>query len=76
MMDENFIKYIIHRIIDNANDSIEEQKKADNDLFYRGKKLAYYEVLDSIKNELIVRDMDLEEFGLNINLEKYFYQPK
>jgi hypothetical protein len=71
-MNEDFIKYIIAIIIDNANDSIEEQNKSKNDLFYEGKKFAYYEVLDSIKNELIVRDIDLKEFGLDIDLEKTF----
>lgn len=32
--------------------------------------MAYYEILlDTIKNELKVRDADLEEFGLDIDLE-------
>ena len=31
--------------------------------------MAYYEVLDTIKNELKARDADLKEFGLDIDLE-------
>lgn len=31
--------------------------------------MAYYEILDTIKNELKVRDADLKEFGLDIDLE-------
>ncbi len=31
--------------------------------------MAYYEILDIIKNELKVRDADFKEFGLDIDLE-------
>ena len=55
MMDEA-IKYILSRIIDNANDAIMESREHPDDDFYKGKKLAYYEVLDTIKNELVIRD--------------------
>lgn len=64
------IKFIIARVLDNANDAFEELDDNKNDDFYKGKSLAYYEVLDTIKNELIVRDQDLKEFGLDIDLEK------
>lgn len=63
------IKYIIARVLDNAYDAIEEAKENGTDEFYSGKRLAYYEVLDTIKNELIVRDQDLKEFGLDIDLD-------
>ena len=69
MMDET-IKYILSRIIDNANDAIMESREHPDDDFYKGKKLAYYEVLDTIKNELIAKDQNLKEFGLDINLEE------
>lgn len=62
------IKYIIARVIDNAND---EDLKKDTD-FSNGKKLAYYEILDTIKNELIANGQDLKEFGLDIDLEEAF----
>ena len=64
------IAYIVSRVLSNANDSIQEKKEAPNDEFINGKILAYYEVLDTIKNELIARDEDLKEYGLDINLEK------
>lgn len=72
MMDEA-IKYIISRVVDNANDAIAEAKENPQDDFYKGKKLAYYEVLDTIKNELKVGDQNLKDFGLDIDLEKHFY---
>ena len=70
MMSEAEIKYIIARVLDNAKDAFEEAAENKDDDFYKGKKLAYYEILDTIKNELIARDQDLKEFGLDINLEK------
>lgn len=63
------MEYIIARLIDNANDAVESEK---ND-FNRGRRLAYYEVLDTIKNELSAEGEDLSKFGLNIDLEKKFF---
>lgn len=72
-MTEETIKHIIARVIDNANDALEEERKNKNDVFYKGKKLAYYEILDTIKNDLDIDDQDLKAFGLDVNLEKLFY---
>ena len=72
-MTEETIKHIIVRVIDNANDALEEERKNKNDAFYKGKKLAYYEILDTIKNDLDIDDQDLKAFGLDVNLEKMFY---
>lgn len=71
-MNDATIKFIIARVIENANASIEDSKQDKNDDFYKGRKLAYYEILDTIKNELDVRDQDLKEFGLDVNLEDLF----
>jgi hypothetical protein len=68
MMSDEF-KYIVSRVLDNANDAISEAKENPKDDFYKGRKMAYYEVLDTIKNELKARDADLKEFGLDIDLE-------
>ncbi len=70
MMSEEEIKYIVARVLDNANDAFKEAAENKDDDFYKGKKLAYYEILDTIKNELKARDQNLKEFGLDINLEK------
>ena len=72
-MTEETIKHIIARVIDNANDALEEERKNKNDAFYKGKKLAYYEILDTIKNDLDIDDQDLKAFGLDVNLEKMCY---
>lgn len=64
----NTIKYIISRVIDNANDD----DLQDRSEFTMGRRLAYYEILDTIKNELIVHEQDLKEYGLDFNLEDRF----
>ena len=46
-----------------------DAKANDKDEFYVGKKLAYYEVLDTIKNDLIIAEYDLQECGLDIDLD-------
>ena len=66
---ESEVEYIIKRVLANANDAFEEGKNSNDD-YLNGKKLAYYEMLDTIKNELIAREINLERFGLNIELEK------
>lgn len=72
MMNEATLKFIISRIIDNANDSLKEAETNKDNAFNQGHRLAYYEVLDTIKNELEVNDQDLKEFGLDIDLDKIF----
>lgn len=67
-MNEETLKRIIARVLDNANDALNEEKSE----FVDGKKLAYYEVLDTIKNELKINDADLKEFGLDINLDSKY----
>ena len=71
-MNDATIKFIVSRVIENANDAVEESNQNQKDDFYKGRKLAYYEILDTIKNELSARDQDLKEYGLDIDLEKEF----
>lgn len=61
------LEYIISRVIKNAD---EAAKDTDGSEFQDGRKLAYYEILDTIKNELEVRDIDTKQFGLDLVLEK------
>ena len=68
-LSEEALKYIIGRLIDNANDAVEESRKDRSNMFSQGRRLAYYEMLDILKSELDVRDQDLKELGLDIDLE-------
>ena len=64
------IEYIIGRLLKNAQETVGEWEKNKSNLFYDGKALAYYEMLDIIKAELDIREQDLKEFGLDVNLEE------
>ena len=63
-LSEDSIKYIIGRVVRNANDVVSERRKKPDDAFLQGKGLAYYEILDSIRNDLLISDTDLSDFGL------------
>lgn len=63
------IKYMIARLLDNANDAVEQSKADRTDKFAAGRRTAYYEMLDILQTELDVRDQDLKEFGLDVDLE-------
>ena len=71
-MNDELLKYIIARVLENAVDSIEEYKQDKNNLVAGGMAQAFYETLDIIKNELDVAGFDLAEFGLNKNMENIF----
>ena len=63
------IKYMIARLLENANEAVEESKENKDDAYCAGRLVAYYEMLDILKTELDIRDQDLKEFGLDIDLE-------
>ncbi|GBG95061.1 hypothetical protein LFYK43_15200 [Ligilactobacillus salitolerans] len=67
-MNEDTIKFLAARIIEKAKETASESANKNEDEFFVGKKLAYYEVLDILQSELYVRDVDLEKFGLNLDL--------
>ena len=71
-MNNETIQYIISRLVDRALDVSMDVEENPEDGFQRGRKLAYYEVLDIIKSELYVKGEDLTKYGLDINLEKLF----
>ena len=74
-MNEDSLKYLIAKLIEDADDvkaEFENIQNKDEKLFLEGKRLAYYEMLLTIQNELDIEDQDLAEFGLNNNLEKEY----
>ena len=62
------IKYIIGRLLERGAEAAEESKADPESEFEEGRKMAYYEMLDILKSELMVRDQDLKEFGIDIDL--------
>ena len=70
-LSKEILQFIISRVVENASSTLTESKNENND-FLEGKSLAYYEVLDIIKNELDAHDQNLKDYGLDINLEETF----
>lgn len=66
------IKYMIGRLLENANEAVIESKENKEDAYCAGRRVAYYEMLDILKTELDVREQDLKDFGLDIDLENRF----
>lgn len=64
------IAYIVGRIVERAREAVEESKDNREDGFMDGRALAYYEVLDILRTELSVREISLEEIGLDFDLER------
>ena len=68
-MNDAVFKFIISRIAEKAKSAIEEANNNSNQDYWEGRKFAYYEVLDTVKSELDIRDEDLSEFGIDFDLE-------
>ena len=69
------IKYIIKRVLKKAADAQEDMGKhndEDEKLFYEGLLTAYGQVIDVIRNQLLIYDMDLKNFGLEIDYNERF----
>lgn len=69
-MDNDTINYIIKRLLENADYAAEEAAKEPDNKFYVGIRQGYWQVLDTIKSEFMVADYDLEECGLDIDLDR------
>lgn len=64
---------IIEELITNAKENTKAFRSSTDEedkLFLSGKQLSYYEVLLTIHNRLISADEELEDYGLDICLEK------
>lgn len=67
------VEYLIQRLLDNAayaKKQRDEDNSDENNQYYAGLMQGYYEMLDTLKNQLVIDDQDLKEFGLDINLEE------
>ena len=55
LMTKEGLEWIINSILENAFDAVREAGDP-KDAFYQGRMLAYYEMLDSIKNRIEIRE--------------------
>lgn len=63
------MEYIVARLVKNAQEAHEDLINDGKDLFNEGRNLAYYEMLDIIKNELEARDIDVSKFGIDFDID-------
>lgn len=64
-MNNDVIKYIFECILDYASDTLNLPRNEFND----GKRLAYYEILNTIKGQLEIHDIDVREYGFDFMTE-------
>lgn len=63
------LKAAVRCILEQALRAVSEARQNPNDTYKDGRSLAYYEVLDTIKNQLEIYDLDADVFGLGMNLD-------
>ena len=65
MLSDEIMKYIIECIIENAKEALKLPRNEFND----AKRLAYYEVLNTIKGQLEVNDINLKDYKIDYEIE-------
>jgi hypothetical protein len=68
LLTKDGIAFIVNRVLDNAKDAIKDYEDKPSD-YNAGIKFAYYEILDTIKNELEIHGEDVKKYGLDFQLE-------
>lgn len=64
-MNNETMRYIIECIVENASNASKLPRNEFND----AKRLAYYEVINTIKGQLEVNEIDLKDYGLDFEIE-------
>jgi len=63
------LKVAMQSIPEQALCAVSDAKQNPQDAFKDGRALAYYEVLDTVKNQLEIYDLNANVFGLGLNLD-------
>ena len=66
-MSEELMKYIIGTLIERA-----ATLKDDKTTLAEGRRFAYYEMLDIIKNRIEIYGEDTKDYGLDFDLHSFF----
>ncbi len=59
--------YIIIRLVEYALEAKEEMHSGEANDFNRGKRLAFYEMIDVINSELLIAGQNPEEYGIDFD---------
>lgn len=68
-MTEDQFKYIIANILERGVEAKAEAEGTADGSFERGRRLAYWEVLDMIKSRIVICGQDPADYGLGDDLE-------
>ncbi|NMD37780.1 MAG: hypothetical protein GYA87_03755 [Christensenellaceae bacterium] len=60
---EDYLLYMLSRVLKHIDEEYDEGEQ--NDEFYEGKRLAYFEILNMIRNDLDVRGLTFKQLGLD-----------
>ena len=71
-MNNDTFNHLMERLLSKADDALNTYQKDKSNEFYSGRVEAYYEVLDALKSELTVWDYDLDQCGLDFDLDKKY----
>ena len=66
---DEVLKAAMQSILEQALRAVSDARQNPRDAFKDGRALAYYEVLDTVKNQLEIYDSDANDFGLGMNLD-------
>lgn len=66
-MNESALEYILERVVNTVLETASDISEKDD--FSLGKRSAYYEVLDTIKSELLAHDVEPGDYKLDFDLE-------
>ena len=71
-MNNDIFNHLMERLLSKADDALNTYQKDKSNEFYSGRVESYYEVLDALKSELTVWDYDLDQCGLDFDLDKKY----
>lgn len=66
---DEVLKAAMQSILEQALRAVSDARQNPRDAFKDGRALAYYEVLDTVKNQLEIYDLNANVFGLGMNLD-------
>ena len=72
LKNNDIFNHLMERLLSKADDALNTYQKDKSNEFYSGRVEAYYEVLDALKSELTVWDYDLDQCGLDFDLDKKY----
>lgn len=70
-MESEILINIIDRLKNDADEALDDYEQTKSD-FSNGRRTAFYEVLDSIKNKLYSFDINPDDYGLGADLDKKY----